>query len=418
MNYNINDIFSPRSFPENTYISRKINGHETIDVKFQKALSMKGNLIFVSGASKSGKTVLCRRVIGDEHSVNLSGNQLASKNDFWTHIAEQIPLSDSVTISNESQTAVNSEYAEKLGVGITATNLGFSHKNSQDTVSGTQVTVAKARTERQIIKYLIENNKVLVIDDFHYAPDEVKLYIARTLKTELFNGLKAVIISLPYKSDEAIRYNPDLIDRTTSIDIPSWQLTELKAIATKGFNLLNKNIPDLMLDKIALESIASPQLMQENCFNLAYYLQESSNIPDNAAVKYIFQETASNYHGYYAEIIDNIKKGPSQGQGRRTEYMLTGKQNTADIYELILLALKADPPVIKIKVDELKVRIKNLLAESVDCPSTLTITSTISKITKIVQKMLPNMETLAYKEKYLYILDPFLLFYLRWHEES
>lgn len=78
------------------------------------------------------------------------------------------------------------------------------------------------------MRSLIQEGKVLVIDDFHYIEPEVQKYIARTLKTELFHGLKAVILTLPHRSDDAIRLNPDLIGRTTVIDIAPWSLDELK----------------------------------------------------------------------------------------------------------------------------------------------------------------------------------------------
>lgn len=89
VNYQIEDVFSPRSFPQNTYISRKLDDGETVDDRLKRALSMKGNLIFVTGASKSGKTVLCHNVISSESYIALSGNQISTKADFWNHIAEQ-----------------------------------------------------------------------------------------------------------------------------------------------------------------------------------------------------------------------------------------------------------------------------------------------------------------------------------------
>lgn len=45
MNYQIEDVFSPRSFPQNTYISRKLDDEETVDDRLRRALAMKGNLI-------------------------------------------------------------------------------------------------------------------------------------------------------------------------------------------------------------------------------------------------------------------------------------------------------------------------------------------------------------------------------------
>lgn len=42
MNYQIEDVFSPRSFPQNTYISRKLDDEETVDDRLRRALAMKG----------------------------------------------------------------------------------------------------------------------------------------------------------------------------------------------------------------------------------------------------------------------------------------------------------------------------------------------------------------------------------------
>ena len=197
MQYAVDDVFSPRSFPQNTYITRKINNNETVDEKLRRALTMKGNLIFISGASKSGKTVLCRSVIDSDRIIDLSGTQLLSKDDFWNHIAEQISLPDLVTTT----TGVERSHEQELGGGVKAVaavaGINISGTRTAGRVSASHISVAQARTERQIIKYLIDNNKVLVIDDFHYAAKDVQMYVARTLKTELFNGLKAAYFPAP-----------------------------------------------------------------------------------------------------------------------------------------------------------------------------------------------------------------------------
>lgn len=412
MCYKVENVFSPRSFPENTYIHRITAGNKTIDQKLEKALMMKGNLIFVSGASKSGKTVLCHKVIPDEKFIDLSGNQISSKEDFWNHIAEQLSLSDIVTTTTGMQ---NSEArvvkgSAKFNAGIMGTGIGagIGADTSETVVSTNQITASRARTEAQIIRYIIDNDKVLVIDDFHYIPKEIQLYIARTLKTELFHGLKAVILSLPHRSDEAIILNPDLIGRTTSIEIPLWTTNELKEIAVKGFALLNVPISDECINLLAQESISSPQLMQDNCFNLAYGSM-GSNIT-TAAIKTAFSETASNY-AHYDKLAKTILHGPSQGQGRRKLYKTADKD--VDIYELMLMALKSDPPVSKLLLEEIKDRISELLVTHERITSSI-ISSTINKLIDLIKKDMPDLDALEYRNKELYILDPFLLFYLRW----
>ena len=111
----IENIFNPRSFPEKTYISRVVNGKEALEDRLGRALAMKGNLVFVSGASKSGKTVLCHKVIPQDKMVSLSGVQITSKEDFWQHIAEQLPVSETVTITNASNTENGTGFTGKLG---------------------------------------------------------------------------------------------------------------------------------------------------------------------------------------------------------------------------------------------------------------------------------------------------------------
>lgn len=412
MCYKVEDVFSPRSFPENTYIHRITAGNKTIDQKLEKALMMKGNLIFVSGASKSGKTVLCHKVIPDEKFIDLSGNQISSKEDFWNHIAEQLSLSDIVTtttgMQNSEARVVKGSANFNAGIMGTGIGAGIGADTSENVVSTNQITASRARTETQIIRYIIDNDKVLVIDDFHYIPKEIQLYIARTLKTELFHGLKAVILSLPHRSDEAIILNPDLIGRTTSIEIPLWTTNELKEIAVKGFTLLNVPISDECINLLAQESISSPQLMQDNCFNLAYGSMGSSIT--TATVKAAFSETASNY-AHYDKLVSTILHGPSQGQGRRKLYQTADKD--VDIYELMLMALKADPPVSKLSLEEIKNRISELLVNHERITSSI-ISGTINKLISLIKKDMPDLDALEYKNKELYILDPFLLFYLRW----
>ena len=410
VNYQIEDVFSPRSFPQNTYISRKLDDGETVDDRLKRALSMKGNLIFVTGASKSGKTVLCHNVISSESYIALSGNQISTKADFWNHMAEQLPLSDAVVLTTGEQNSNNKGSQAELKLNLGIASLGASINSNTGNNMNQQLAVTNNRTERQIIRYLIDNNKVLVLDDFHYIAADMQMYIARTLKTELFNGLKAVIISLPHRSDEAIICNPDLIGRTTSIEILPWSAEELRAIAVKGFALLGLQIGEAEERFLAQESIASPQLMQENCFQLAFASVQKQLAIQSDLVRYAFRQTARNY-AHYERLVQAIRQGPAQGIGRRKSYLL--QEGAVDIYQLLLLALKADPPVTELSLAALKERLRQLLCTQAT-PSSSVISAALNKIIKIVAELMPDLDALEYKNQCLYILDPFLLFYLRW----
>ena len=52
--------------------------------------------------------------------------------------------------------------------------------------------IASSATKDKIINYYRENNLVLVIDDFHYAPEGKRMQIAQQLKDAIRRGFKAI----------------------------------------------------------------------------------------------------------------------------------------------------------------------------------------------------------------------------------
>lgn len=287
-------------------------------------------------------------------------------------------MSDAVVMTTGGQDTVAKTGQAQFAVNFGIANMGVNINKTNGAAFNQQLAMTNNRTERQIIQYLIDNDKVLVIDDFHYVAREMQMYIARTLKTELFNGLKAVIISLPPRSDEAIICNPDLIGRTTSIEILPWTADELKAIAVKGFKLLGMPIGEAEENLLAQESITSPQLMQENCFQLAFAAMQKKQSISLELVHFAFKQTARNY-AHYERLVKAIVQGPVQGIGRRKLYALA--QGSVDIYHLLLLAFKADPPVTELSMVTLKERIKGLLLSKELLSSTI-ISATILKLLK------------------------------------
>lgn len=413
--YSVEEIFRPKSFPEYTYIARKMDNQSTYEDRLRRALRISGGLISITGASKSGKTVLCHKVIDKKDIIDLSGAQIQIQSDFWNQIAEKIGLPDEIqfTETKSKEKGIKGQAGTGIQISfIPSFKIGGQAKVSQSI--GENIALKNIRNNTAIIKYLIENNKVLVIDDFHYINDELQLYIARILKTELFNGLKAIVLSLPHRADDTIKHNPDLIGRTTFIKITAWKKEELEEIAKKGFKLLGYSIDKSSIELLAQESIASPQLMQENCFNLAdiFEVNNCKTITIDL-VKAAFNETVLNYT-HYDEILSKVLRGPAQGRNKRKKYLLlTGEQ--ADIYMLLLIAISTDPPVVSMHLEEIKERLLQILKNKNDLPRPLAIANAVSHIEKIIKNAVPKLDTIEWKDQCLYILDPFLLFYLRWN---
>ena len=408
--YKVQDIFRPKSMPLYTYIDRS-EKNQTYESKLQNALENTGTLISITGASKIGKTVLCNKVVDPEKIINISGAQIKNEESFWKQIYEKldIPIEYQSTQSKITTKTVTGKGTGKISIPF-ITGIDIESGADFSDTNGNDMSYKKIRNNSTIMKTIIQNDMVVVIDDFHYIEPEIQTYIARTLKTEMFNGLKAILLSLPHRSDDAIRRNPDLIGRTAFIEIKAWSKDELSEIARKGFSLLKMNLSECEIEKIAIESAQSPQLMQENCLNLAQAIKKGRY--DSSQLNNIFQSTAENYR-HYEGILSHVLEGPSRGRGKRKKYILKDG-NVCDIYHLLLLSVSIDPPVLKINMDEIRERIARLLNDNESIPTKLNIANAVKYMESTIKQSIPALDTVEWKDGVLYILDPFLLFCLRW----
>ena len=187
----------------------------------------------------------------------------------------------------------------------------------------------------------------------------------------------------------------------------------LKEIARKGFALLDIPISEEDIACIAQESALSPQLMQENCFNLAYRVVDSAERKaTHQLIEVAFFDTAENYR-HYNDTVQQVLEGPARGRSRRKQYRLKDG-SVCDIYALLLVSISASPPILKFSLDEISRRMSNVLAHGEALPNRLGLSNIVRHIEKIIKNSIPDLDTVDWKRNTLYILDPFLLFYLRW----
>ena len=221
-------VFKPGTYPQMTYVSRESKGTKyTYEERLQQSLAIDGYLTYIVGPSKIGKTVLCEKVIGAANMVCMSGNDFSKEKDFWLGIGKKVGISMEAAVSEES-----AAFSDRKQKSMTVTKNYFVTKD-------------------RVIDYFKENEKVLVLDDFHYAPSEMQYDIACQLKEVIRMGFKAVVVSLPYRSDDAIRLNPDLTGRILVIEIDPWKTEELEQIAQKGFKELQIEMDDSLITRMA-----------------------------------------------------------------------------------------------------------------------------------------------------------------------
>ena len=388
MDKRFSEVFKPGTYPEMTYVSRESKGTKyTYEERLQQSLAIDGYLTYIVGPSKIGKTVLCEKVIGAANMVCMSGNDFSKEKDFWSGIGKKVGISMEAAVSEES--AAFSEIEQK---SITVTKNYFVTKD-------------------RVIDYFKKNDKVLVLDDFHYAPPEIQYDIACQLKEVIRMGFKAVVVSLPYRSDDAIRLNPDLTGRILVIEIEPWKTEELEEIAKKGFGKLQIQVGQSLIARMAKESIHSPQLMQSICLNIGLLPDSSDTITDEV-IEESCRFTCMNLP--YGDVVRVLKAGPSTRGQQRLQYTLSDGSKR-DIYGLILKVLSDNPPLVELSIEELMERIKN------SAPENMITTKKVRDSLKNWQKLLETLgslyQVLEWKDDTIHVLDNMFLFYIRWKME-
>ena len=380
MSLKAESIFKPGAFPKYTYVSRNYeNTGISYELRLKQALRTAGCLTSIIGPSKMGKTILCEQVIGLDNIVEVSGADFNENTDFWAIIAAKVglPYMGEITTERDSK-------SEKYIL-------------SKD----------------KIIRYYIENNKILVIDDFHYASTEMQMKMTQQLKDAIRRELKVVVVSLPHRADDAIRQNADLSGRLSLINIETWKEEDLKKIAIKGFDKLGIKITDNIADKLAIECLTSPQLMQYICLSICTLLEDEKKLEVNDEIlEKAYRFTTINFN--YADVVSVLIKGPNpRGQQRKLYRTVDGKE--LDLYGIIVESLAKNPPMTELDFEGFYNRIFNVIEENDRLKlEKQTVRNHLNHLQELLEGKEEIYRAIEWKDGKVYVLDPLFLFYLRW----
>lgn len=383
------NVFKPGAYPEYTYVSRNYeNTGISYELRLKQALRIAGCLTSLIGPSKMGKTILCEKVIGFDNIVELSGADFNADTDFWAIVAAKVELPYNGEITTERE---------------------LTEGNSKESDGKKEKYIL---SKDKVIQYYKDNDKVLVIDDFHYASKEMQLKMAQQLKDAIRKELKVVVVSLPHRADDAIRQNADLSGRLSLINIETWKEKDLKEIALLGFKQLNINITDEVAGQLAIECLTSPQLMQYICLSICTLLEDKNEDTVKAEMlESAYRFTTVNFN--YADVVNVISKGPNpRGKKRNLFKTLTGKE--LDLYGLIVESIAKNPPMMEMDFETLYDRIINLIPADAAKPDRQSVKNHMYNLQIILKDKEEIYKAVDWKDGTVYILDPLFLFYLRW----
>lgn len=253
----IQQVFTPNDTPTVTYIDRS---EHKLEQRLRDYFDTPNVVVSVSGPSKSGKTVLIKKVVAEDHLIPVVGAGISSADNLWERVLNWMgaPSETTATKSSSNELSGETEAGGKAKIPLVLEGEGKVKAGGSRTW-GTEVS----RTFRQgglpqVIKEIGGSEFVVFIDDFHYIKPELRDEVGKQLKVAAENGVKIVTASVPHRADDVVRSNPELRGRVAAVDLTYWNIDELTQIARKGFSSLNTELAPSIERRFATEAFGSP----------------------------------------------------------------------------------------------------------------------------------------------------------------
>lgn len=402
------DVFIPGGLPDTTYVPRE---HLSLERHLSDWLDGRQKpLLSVSGPTKSGKTVLIRKLVNDP--IALSGGAIDTADDFWMAVCDELEL------FTEHSLSVAAGETDSLAVtgGVSAGFVNGSATGAIDRTHNKGVTRSRASSPRSAARKALKTaGRIVFIDDFHYIDSAEQLLIVRGLKDLIFDGLGVVVAAVPHRAYDVVRVEKEMTGRVAPLPVVPWEEGDLKEIATKGFRALGVTVSDEAVKQMAQESFGSPYLMQTHCLNLCKANRDAGELRSafvDPKWPAFFEQHAS---ATSKSAFDLLKAGPPRSN--RNPRTLTSGVVT-DIYGAVLQAIAATGPRTTLPYEDLRASLRDVLAT--DIPQRHEITNVLEQMTRIARDEIEGEPVLEYDTDYanLHLVDPYFAYYLRWAPAS
>ena len=416
---NISEVFTAGGVPSITYNSRE---KLELEYNLKMDLDIKGKIISITGPTKIGKTTLCKKVIPHNKLVLISGGAIKTMEEFWSAIISKLAVANSWSEDKGSE----QEKKETTGFKIFG-EAGFwgwfkgrvegSDSESESTKTTTKKSETFSPSPMTIsIQALLETEKVLIIDDFHFCDPELQTEIIRSLKEPIGSGLKVILCSVPHRGIDSIKVEREMEGRVIQFRIGPWEREELYEISKKGFEALNIECQDSVIQNFISESYKSPHLMQEFC----YWFCRDNKIKEKQLVKQSITGIIE-FDEFYLKLVedhsskdlyDKLVSGPPQERKQRQ----FENGSTGDVYYAVMIALSSLTHKTEISVDTVREQLKKILVSS-SMPNKSTVKNVLKKMSDLAKDHTNREPALDFQDDYVYIVDPFFSFYLKWSEK-
>ena len=408
------EVFTPNDVPTVTYVDR---AEHKLESKLRDFYHTPNMVVSVSGPSKSGKTVLIKKVVEEDCLITVRGASIVSSEDLWNRVLDWMGEPDELTGTTNSTNEISggAEGGGKVGVPFFAEGAAKGNVGAKRGWGGGETRTFRRNGLEQVIKEIAKSDYVVFIDDFHYIASGIRDDIGRQIKAAAESGVKVFTASVPHRADDVVRSNSELRGRVVAVDLEPWSVDDLIRIARKGFRALNLDLAPTIERRFADEAFGSPQLMQSICLNLALVLGTKETLPefrrmevDISSVTDTLRRTSA--FADFSKMLRDLHIGAKTRGTERKEHDLVD-ETRGDVYRAILLAMKQDPAKLSFTYEEITTRVREICRG--DAPTGSSVNAALTQMHTIAENLQAGSSPLSWDDPTLDIVDPYFLFFLR-----
>ncbi|MBW3127655.1 hypothetical protein [Hymenobacter profundi] len=333
--HQITEVFGiSRDIPLN-YVER-----DTVDNTFVHNLK-RGKHIVIFGSSKQGKTSLRKKQLKEKEYILI---QCSNRNDIreinsniLKRAGYEITVANKTSVSGKAK--VVATFKALFGMFDAGAEIEGT-KASEKTTAPIELDIEDVNDVIEALK-IINFNKYIILEDFHYLKTEVQRDFAVMLKAyHEISKLIFVIVGVWLEENRLIVYNGDLTGRVVTVNADKWSDEELRQVISEGSALLNIKFNDDFINKLIINAFESIYIVQEACYQ--------------ACIKEKVEETQEHFIeiGNQGDIESIIKSIVNQQSGRYNSFIThfaDGFQTTElEMYKWLLY------PILKCETSELE----------------------------------------------------------------
>lgn len=336
--WRLDDVFGvARELPKN-YVVR-----DSVDQSLVDALARDQHIV-IYGSSKQGKTCLRKyNLKADEYRLVTCGNK-------WTlsQLHSAILKEAGYVVEGSTTRTVTGELKvnAKLGGGFNI----FGNKAQAEAgteAGGTRerkIETAPLELDPADVNDIIaalefaECPQFIVLEDFHYLPEETQRDFAVALKAfHEDSNFCFIVVGVWRDQNRLVQHNGDLTGRVVAIDADRWTVDELRDVIESGESYLNITFSDQFKNELLKGCFSNVFVVQESCRlaceRAGVFGTMSDAVVIQADAAELIKEAVDAHSGRYTAFIINFALGFQTSQLEMFKWLLWPVL-TADVEEL------------------------------------------------------------------------------------